>query len=111
MTQYFVIVLLFSANVNKSEAVMFEGRKFMEYVRRQSFVDKFGHSEMHIMKECLFDFGVALVLQKDSPYTEDLGRKIQQLKVRYCYIYTHTSIYINDDSSLSSAGTRIISIS
>ena len=68
---------------------MFEGRQYLEHVRRKSFVDKFGRTEMHIMKECLFDFGVAFVLQHDSPYTEDISRKIQQLKV--CLLYTSPS--------------------
>ena len=68
--------------MNKSEAVMYESRKLLEYLRRKSFVDNFGNTEMHIMKECLFDFPVAFVLQLDSAYTEDISRKIQQLRVK-----------------------------
>ena len=36
---------------------------------RKKFTNKFGESKMHIMKECLFPFGISYALQKNSPYT------------------------------------------
>ena len=61
---------------------MAEGRQQLEFSRRKDFTNEFGESSMHIMKvnrmlctelshlqECLFSFGVAFALQKDSPYT------------------------------------------
>ena len=67
--------------VNRSEAVMYGPVPFLEYTTRLDFVDKFGQTEMHIMKECYLDYPIAFVLQKDSLYTEALGKKIQQVQV------------------------------
>ena len=71
--------------MNQSEAVLFESDTFLEYLRRKNFVDKFGNTEMRFMKECLFDFPVAFVLQPESIYMEDISRKIQYLKVRMIF--------------------------
>ena len=41
---------------------------YCHYVSRKDFTDEFGASGVHIMKECMFPFNIALGLQKDSPY-------------------------------------------
>ena len=71
------------ANVTQTKVVMAEARQLLDFFRRKDFTNEFGESSMHIMKvtgvllggmfgllqECLFPFGVAFALQKDSPYT------------------------------------------
>ena len=42
-------------------------------------VFRFGVRSMHIMKECFVPFSIGLALQKDSIYTEQFSKKIQQL--------------------------------
>ena len=39
---------------------------------RKYFTDEFGMSSMHVMKECMFPFSIAIGLQKDSPYNDRL---------------------------------------
>ena len=68
--------------MSKSEAVIWDDRLFLECLRRKNFVVNFGNTQIHIMRECLFDFPVAFVLQLDSAYTEDISRKMQQLRVK-----------------------------
>ena len=69
-------------NVTESKVVMAEARQLLDFFMRKNFINEFGESSMHIMKvgfwsllkssfqECLFPFGVAYALQKDSPYTK-----------------------------------------
>ena len=74
---------MYPEKVNQSTAVMERACRFLEYIVREEFVDELGHTEMHIMKERVFDLGVAFGLQKNSIYAEAIGRKLQQLKVGF----------------------------
>ncbi|XP_023328653.1 ionotropic receptor 21a, partial [Eurytemora carolleeae] len=67
-------------NVSENKVIMAEGQTNLIYNKRKDFTDKFGKSSLHIMRECLFPFAIALGLQKDSPYNQRLSTKIRQLK-------------------------------
>ena len=62
---------------------MGEGKNFLDFTVRSGMTNEYGESHMHVMKECLFSFRVAFAAQKDSPYRDIIGRKIQQLKVSF----------------------------
>jgi hypothetical protein len=42
--------------------------------------DRYGETNLHLMKECLFSFPVAFGLQKDSPFTASFARTIQRIE-------------------------------
>ena len=75
-------------NASDSVGVMCEATTFLEYTIRLSgiprdigifymcrsrFTNKYGISNMTIMKEPLTSFGVSFALPKDSPYTDKYG--------------------------------------
>jgi hypothetical protein len=56
-------------NVSDGKVVMCESRQFLDFTVRQRLTDKYGQTNMHVMKECLSPLSVAFALQKNSPYT------------------------------------------
>ena len=64
-------------NASAGDMIIGEPRLQIEYRIYRDYADEFGHTNMKIMKECLFTFPVGITLQKDSLYTEYVNEGIQ----------------------------------
>lgn len=64
----------------KGRLAMMDSRVSLEVRLRQRFTDKFGRSEMRIMDDCWRNYFIALILKKNSPYTEKVNHVIRLLR-------------------------------
>lgn len=59
---------------------------------------RYGETDMHVMKECLFTFRAALLLQKNSPLKTSVDKTIQAtIEAGMVQKWTRYSLVIEDD--------------
>ena len=59
--------------------VLVDSRSSLEYGIRKRFVDNYGQTHMHIMKECWQFVPIGLMLKRNSPLTERVNRVLFNL--------------------------------